>query len=269
MSPRDTSPPPAPDPLPAPAVDAHAHLEFTGVGIDTLIRDACTAGVTRMVTVGDSVPSSARCADTADTHPAVLASVAVHPNEVAGISEDDYAALDALARRGRVRAIGETGLDYYWGRVDPEVQREAFRRHIDLAVRHGLPVMIHDRDAHADVLAVLADTDTPVETVLHCFSGDARFAAQCLERGFVLSFAGTVTFRNAPELREAARLVPPEQLMVETDAPYLTPHPFRGRPNAPAMVAHTLRCLAEVRGEPVEAVCAATSATAERVYGSW
>ena len=235
------APPPLPEPLPAEVVDSHCHLDAMGVDIGQSLVDAATVGVTRLVTVGDTLESSRWCADTAAKHPQVIAAVAVHPNEVGGINESTWDGLAELAARPEVRAVGETGLDYYWGRVPADAQQEAFRRHIALAKQADLALVIHDRDAHADVLRVLAEEGAPEHTVFHCFSGDVEMARHCVRAGYVLSFAGTVTFKNAPALREAASVVPLNQLLVETDAPFLTPMPYRGRPNAPYLVPLTVR----------------------------
>jgi TatD DNase family protein len=198
--------------------------------------------------------------------------VAIHPNEAGagGATDEALAEIDRLAAQPRVRAVGETGLDRY--RTGPEgwaAQEVSFRTHIRIAKEHGRALVIHDREAHDEILRVLDDEGAPEHTVLHCFSGDARFAKACVERGFVLSFAGTVTFANAGELREAAALTPVERLLVETDAPFLTPMPYRGRPNASRLVPHTVRALAEVTGVEVAELCAGLTATAERVFGSW
>jgi TatD DNase family protein len=198
--------------------------------------------------------------------------VAVHPNEAGAGSatEAALAEIDRLARQPRVRAVGETGLDRYrTGEDGWAAQETSFRAHIDVAKRHGLALVVHDRDAHDEVLRVLADEGVPEHTVLHCFSGDAAFARACIERGYVLSFAGTLTFGNAGYLREAAALTPVDQLLVETDAPFLTPAPLRGRPNAPRLVPHTVRALAEVTGTDLGQLCRALTANAERVFGPW
>jgi TatD DNase family protein len=202
----------------------------------------------------------------------VFAAVALHPTRTATMTEADRAELEQLARAPRVVAVGETGLDYYWTRLDPtcsspETQREAYRWHIDLAKRVGKPLMIHDRDAHGDVLAVLKQEGAPQTVVFHCFSGDAAMARTCVDAGYVLSFSGTVTFRNARTLREAAVLVPEEQLLVETDAPFLTPHPHRGKANEPVNLPYTVWDLAALRGQDVAELAASSSAVAERVFG--
>jgi TatD DNase family protein len=190
----------------------------------------------------------------------------MHPTRTAAFSADDRAVVEELAARPRVVAVGETGLDYYWDYSPPAAQQEAFRWHIDLAKRVGLPLMIHDRDAHEDIYRILAEEGAPETVVFHCFSGDADFARRCVDAGYVLSFAGTVTFRNARALREAARLVPVYQMLVETDAPFLTPHPFRGRPNEPYAAAYTLADLAQLRGVDPAELAAAVAANAERVF---
>jgi len=266
---RAGSPPPLPEPLPAEVVDSHCHLDAMGVEVGQSLVDAASVGVTRVVTVGDTLESSRWCADTAARHPQVVATVAVHPNEVGGIDESTWDGLAELAARPEVRAVGETGLDYYWGRVPADAQQEAFRRHIALAKQAGKALVIHDRDAHADVLRVLAEEGAPEQTVFHCFSGDVDMARECVRSGYVLSFAGTVTFRNAPELREAAAVVPLDQLLVETDAPFLTPMPYRGRPNAPYLVPYTVRALAGVLSVHTEQLCEEVTRTAQRVFGSW
>jgi TatD DNase family protein len=285
---RRGEPPPSPEPLPFPAIDSHTHLDIVvgerpahGAGdegwpddaaVDAEIEAAAAVGVPRLVQVGVDVPSSRWSAALAARHPNVLAAVAVHPNE-AGAGAADEAALaeiDRLAAQPRVRAVGETGLDRY--RTGPEgwaVQEASFRAHIDIAKRHGVALVIHDRDAHQEILDVLDDEGAPEHTVFHCFSGDAAFATACVERGFVLSFAGTLTFGNAGYLREAAALTPVGQLLVETDAPFLTPMPHRGRPNASRLVPLTVRALAEVTGVEPDELCRQLTRTAERVFGTW
>jgi len=266
---RAGQPPPLPDPLPAEVLDSHCHLDAMGVDVGQSLSDAKRVGVTRVVTVGDTLASSTWCAATAAAHPEVVAAVAVHPNEVGGIDESTWDGLDALAARPEVRAVGETGLDYYWDRVPAGVQQEAFRRHIAMAKRYGKALVIHDRDAHADVLRVLAEEGAPDRTVFHCFSGDVEMARECVRAGYVLSFAGTLTFRNAGLLREAAAVVPVDQLLVETDAPFLTPMPYRGRPNAPYLVPLTVRALAGVLGVHIEHLCESITRTGQQVFGTW
>ena len=284
---RRGEPPPSPEPLPSPALDSHTHLDIvlgerpagddhgewaSDDAVDAEIAAAAAVGVPRLVQVGVDVASSRWSAALAERHPAVLAAVAVHPNEAgAGRATDGaLAEIDRLAAQPRVRAVGETGLDRY--RTGPEgwaAQEESFRAHIATAERHGLALVVHDRDAHDEVLRVLDEEGAPEHVVMHCFSGDPAFARACVARGFVLSFAGTLTFGNAGYLREAAALTPVGQLLVETDAPFLTPSPHRGRPNASRLVPHTVRALAEVTGTDVAELCAALTTTAERVFGRW
>ena len=285
---RRDEPPPAPEPLPFPAIDSHTHLDIVvgerpahGAGdegwpaeaeVDAEIAAAMTVGVPRLVQVGVDVPSSRWSAALAARHPNVLAAVAVHPNEAGNGAADDaaLAEIDRLAALPRVRAVGETGLDRY--RTGPEgwaAQEASFRAHIDIAKRHGIALVIHDREAHDEILEVLDDEGAPERTVFHCFSGDPAFARACVDRGFVLSFAGTLTFGNAGYLREAAAQTPIGQLLVETDAPFLTPMPYRGRPNASRLVPHTVRTLADVTGVELTELCQILTATAEQVFGPW
>jgi TatD DNase family protein len=228
---------------------------------------AAAVGVVRAITVGDTIAASQWCVAAANEHPDVYAAVAVHPTEIAGLDDDGYAELERLAHDPRVVAVGETGLDYYWDRTQPADQQHHFRRHIELAKRVGKPLMIHDRDAHADVLHILREEGAPDQVVFHAFSGDAAMAAECVAAGYVLSFPGVVTFRNAPDLREAAAVVPLEHLLAETDAPFLTPHPMRGRPNAPCLLPFTVRGLAAAGGHDLDALCAAITANGTRVFG--
>lgn len=261
-------PPPAPAPLPVPTLDSHCHLDaMADSDIATVLAAARGVGITRVVTAGDSAASSRWAAHTAAEYPDVWATVAIHPNETASVLPGDLAEIERLARLDEVRGVGETGLDYVRDLSSPATQQESFRWHIDLAKRVGKALVIHDRNAHADVLRILSEEGPPERTVFHCFSGDADIARQALDAGYVLSFAGTVTFTNAPALREAAALVPLEALLVETDAPFLAPVPFRGRPNAPYLVPHTVRMLAQVQRRELAGVCAGITATAARVFG--
>jgi len=256
--------------------DAHAHLDAmaTRVGgrpdaafVAATMADARAAGVTKVITVGDTVASSRWCVAAAHEHPDVYAAVAVHPTEIAGLDDDGYAELERLARDPRVVAVGETGLDYYWQRTEPADQQEHFRRHIDLAKRLGKPLMIHDRDAHADVLRVLREEGAPDQVVFHAFSGDAAMARDCADAGWVLSFSGVVTFRNAPQLRAAAAAVPSGQVLIETDAPFLTPHPHRGTPNAPRLLPLTLAALAEAQAADPADLAATIAGTGRQLFG--
>jgi len=276
--------PPAPESLPRAVLDSHTHLDITvseagvpGGGpaddpVAVAIALAAKVGVDRLVQVGVDVASSRWGADTADEYPAVLATVALHPNEAPRLSDLDEALreIESLAARDRVRGIGETGMDFFrTGDEGRAAQEQSFRAHIAIAKRYDKTLVIHDRDAHADVLRILDDEGAPDRVVLHCFSGDADFARECVRRGYLLSFAGTVTFGSATALRAAAALTPVDQMLVETDAPYLTPMPYRGRPNASYLIPLTVRSLAETTGTDLGDLCAAISATGERVFGPW
>jgi TatD DNase family protein len=282
--------PPEPDPLPLPVVDDHTHVDIPAgrredwpehgaagdeTDVEALLAMAARAGVPRAVQIGCDLPSSRLTVELVDRHPQLLGGVALHPNEAprvaaAGGLDAAMDELEQLAKHPRIRVIGETGLDFY--RTGPEgvaAQEDSFRRHIDLAKRLDLTLQIHDRDAHDDVLRVLDDEGAPPRTVFHCFSGDAVMARRCVEAGYVLSFAGPVTFKNAQGLRDALAVTPLDHLQVETDAPYLTPTPFRGRPNASYLVPHTVRAMAQVLNVDVPALCTALAATSTRLYGSW
>jgi len=270
---------PLPEPLPVTTVDSHAHLEIiTDTAPDSpeigeILTQAKSVGVDRVVQVGYSAEQSQWCVDAAEYwNDTVLAAVALHPNE-APVVEDlqsDLAIIAKLAEHPRVRAIGETGLDYF--RTPPElrgVQQESFKWHIELAKRTNKALVIHDRDSHDDILSILLEVGAPEKTVFHCFSGDVAMAKICIDRGYILSFAGTVTFKNAPQLREAVKLVPIQQLLVETDSPFLTPSPHRGKLNTPAQIAAIVRAIARERGEDLAEVATAVGANAERVFGSF
>jgi TatD DNase family protein len=269
--------PPAPEPLAVPVFDSHTHLDITmqevgGETVDSLLERAVKAGVDRVVQVGVDVASSRWSAELAGRDPRVLAAVAIHPNDAPLLSDLDGALreIEALAGQPRVRGIGETGLDTFrTGAEGRAAQEESFRAHIAIAKRYGKALIIHDRDAHADVLRVLDSEGAPETVILHCFSGDAEFAAACVRRGHLLSFAGTATFANARDLRAAAAVTPLDQILVETDAPYLTPVPHRGRPNASYLIPLTVRSLAETMGADLDRLCAAISANGERALGSW
>jgi TatD DNase family protein len=259
-----------PEPLPVPVVDAHTHLDACGAkdsaDVSTMVDRAASAGVTRVITVADDLGSARWVAEASTWDDRVFAAVALHPTRTSAFSAEDQAVLERLAAQPRVVCVGETGLDYYWDYAPPDAQQAAFRWHIDLSKRIGKPLMIHCRDAHEDVLRILAEEGAPSTVVFHCFSGDADIARRCVAAGYLLSFAGTVTFRNANALRAAAELVPVESILVETDAPFLTPHPFRGRPNEPYAAAYTIRDLASLRGVDVAELAAAVNANAERVF---
>jgi TatD DNase family protein len=270
---------PLPEPLPVAVADAHAHLEIVtndtpdSDAVRKVLDEAKSVGVDRIVQVGYSAEQSEWCAALADLYPGrVLAAVALHPNE-APVVEDlaaDMAIIERLAHLPRVRAIGETGLDYF--RTPPElrgVQQESFKWHIELAKKTNKALVIHDRDSHEDVLSVLLEVGAPEKTVFHCFSGDVEMAKTCIERGYILSFAGTMTFKNAPALREAVKLVPYSQLLVETDSPFLAPTPHRGMQNTPAQIPSIIRAMAAERGDDLSELCDALSKNTERTFGSF
>lgn len=273
MTPRKGDPPPLPDPLPHPVVDAHTHLDACGAtdeaGVAAAMKRAAEVGVRQVVTVADDIDAAHWAVRAAGWHPDVYAAVALHPTRTHPDVFDDAAksTLTELAAHPRVRAIGETGLDYYWDFAPPrDQQRDAFAWHIDLAEKTGKPVMIHDRDAHDDVLDVLAATRPTGTVIFHCFSGDAAMAKLCVDNGWYLSFAGNLTFKNATALAEAAAAIPLEHMLVETDAPFLTAHPFRGRPNEPYLLPYVVRRVAESHGRDLTEVCARLAATAASVY---
>ena len=268
---RDETPPPPPEPLAVPVLDSHCHLDIAGVPVAEALEIARSVGITTVIQVGVDVPSSQWSALTAAEHDGVWAAVALHPNSagLGAATDEALREIERLAGLPQVRAVGETGLDYY-RTTDPAAQarqQESFRAHIAIAKATGTALVIHDRDSHDDVLRVLAEEGAPERTVFHCFSGDAAMARVCADRGYVMSFAGTVTFANAEGLREAAVVAPIDLILVETDAPFLTPAPFRGRPNAPYLVPHTVRALARTKGVEVDELCRASRATGERVFG--
>jgi TatD DNase family protein len=275
--------PAAPEPLPFPVVDNHTHLDHQirgGLLISPgeALDRAAAVGVTRVLQVGCDVEGSRWAVEAARSYGAVAAAVAIHPNDAARLGSPAHGGSDALLAAGlaeidrlaadpHVRAIGETGLDYF--RTGEELrpfQHHSFREHIRIAKRHDRTLMIHDRDAHDDVLAVLDDEGFPDRWVMHCFSGDADFARRCVERGAFLSFAGTLTFKNAPNLREALASTPPERVLVETDAPFLTPEPYRGRPNASYLVPFTVRAMATELGVDLETWCRQIAANTDAAY---
>jgi TatD DNase family protein len=256
-------------------IDSHTHLDACGCvtaeDVRAVMDRAAAVGVHTAVTVADDLDSARWVLTAAAADPRVVAAVALHPTRANVLDEAARAEIEKLAASPRVVAVGETGLDYYWPEhdadcADPGVQREAFAWHIDLAKRLGKPVMIHDRDAHDDVLRVLREEGAPEQVIFHCFSGDAELARACADAGYYMSFAGPVTFRNAVALREAAVLAPAELLLVETDAPFLTPHPHRGRANEPYCLPWTVRGIAAARGVDAEVVAEATRTNAERVF---
>ena len=274
----DRQPAPLPEPLNVKCVDAHAHIEIItnsapdAPEIGKVLADAKSVGIDRIVQVGYSAEQSEWGVKLAEHWPNVLAAVALHPNEAPVVAdlEADLSKIEELSTHPRVRAIGETGLDFF--RTEPalqERQKYSFRRHIELAKSVNKALVIHDRDAHCAVLDLLTEEGAPEKTIFHCYSGDAEMARECIEKGYILSFAGTLTFKNAPALREAVKLVPIDQLLVETDSPFLAPMPHRGSLNTPAQIPTILRFMAEERGDDVDELAAAISDNCERLFGSF
>lgn len=276
---RDLSRPQSPEPLPVPVYDNHTHLEFED-GLEVLdplesLDRAAAVGVRGVVQVGTDLETSRWGAQLAAADPRVLAAVALHPNEAPklfaqGQLSAQLSEIARLAAQPRVRAVGETGLDFFrTGEDGRDAQVESFEAHIDIAKANNIAMQIHDRDAHDEVVATLKRIGAPARTVFHCFSGGAELARICNDRGWYMSFAGTMTFKNAPALREALQVAKPELVLVETDAPFLTPEPFRGRPNSPYLMPHTVRRMAETLGVELDELCARLVANTEKVYGSW
>ncbi|MEI6407508.1 MAG: TatD family hydrolase [Actinomycetes bacterium] len=270
---------PLPEPLRVRCADSHAHLEIVtnaepdSQAVADVLAEAAMVGIDRVVQVGYSAEQSEWSVKCAESWPGkVLAAVALHPNEAPVVDdlEKDFAIIERLAAHPRVRAIGETGLDFF--RTPPELQERqtySFKRHIALAKQVDKALVIHDRDAHRAVLDTLAEVGAPLQTIFHCYSGDVEMAVECIEKGYILSFAGTVTFKNAPALREAVKLVPISQLLVETDAPFLAPMPHRGSLNTPAQIPNILRAIAVERGEDESYLAQAISDNVERIFGSF
>ena len=259
-----------------PLVDAHTHLDACGArtpeDVRRIVDRAAAVGVQAVVTIADDLNSARWAAAATEWDPRVYAAVGLHPTRADALTDAARLEIEELASAPRVVAIGETGMDLYWpGKLDgcaqPADQREAFAWHIDLAKRVGKPLMIHNREADEDVLDVLRAEGAPETVIFHCFSSGPQMARICLEAGWILSLSGTVSFKNAHALREAATLIPPGQLLVETDAPFLTPHPFRGAPNEPYCLPYTVRALADLLDLPAAQVAQDSAATARRVYG--
>ncbi|MGY0017934.1 TatD family hydrolase [Streptomyces sp. cg35] len=286
---KDVTPPPLPAPLAVEVADSHTHLDMQAGTVEEGLAKAASVGVTTVVQVGCDLAGSRWAAETAEAHPQVHATVALHPNEAPRIVHGDpdgwsrqgareplgdagldeaLAEIDRLAALAHVKGVGETGLDHF--RTGPEgkaAQERSFRAHIEIAKRHGKALVIHDREAHSDVLRVLKEEGAPERTVFHCYSGDAEMAQVCAQNGYFMSFAGNVTFKNAQPLRDALAVAPLELVLVETDAPFLTPAPYRGRPNAPYLIPITLRAMAAVKDVTEEALATSVSANTARAFG--
>jgi len=271
--------PDLPEALPHPVVDNHCHLDIARrneapLPVDEAVALAASVGVTRIVQIGCDLVGARWAAQTAEQHPQVVAGVSLHPNEVPRLAAEGrlavaLAEIERLARSSeRVRAVGETGLDYYRTEADGRpAQHESFRAHIEMAKALDKTLVVHDRDAHADVVRLIDEVGAPERWVMHCFSGDAGFARDCLDRGAFLSFAGTVTFKNAEPLREALRVAPSDRILVETDAPYLAPMPHRGRTNASYLVPLTVRSMAASRACDLDGLCRAIEANTDLAFG--
>ncbi len=267
---REGEAPPVPEPLRVAVADSHCHLDIMGGSVADQLALARSVGIDTVVQVGIDVPSSQLSVKVAGEHEAVWATVALHPNEAGrgAASEEALAEIASLATDPAVVAVGETGLDHY--RTGPDghrMQEESFRAHIRIAKDSGKALVIHDRDAHDDVIRVLRSEGAPERVVFHCYSGDAAMARVCADEGWYLSFAGPVTFKPNHDLREAAAVCPQDRLLVETDAPFLTPVPYRGRPNAPYLVPLTVRALGVVREEDLDELCGAIAANGRRAFG--
>lgn len=267
--------PPAPEPLPG-LIDAHTHLDACGAtdaeSIRVILDRAAAVGVEKVVTIADDLEAAEWAVGAAHADPRVYAAVALHPTRANALDDEAKRTLERLATDPRVVAVGETGIDMYWpgkldGCADEATQREAFAWHIDLAKRVGKPLMIHNRDGDAEVLDMLRSEGAPETVIFHCFSSDAAMARTCADHGWLMSLSGTVSFRNAHALREAAAIIPAELLLVETDAPFLTPHPFRGAPNESYCLPYTVRALAEIRNSSAAEIAAVTSENASKSYG--
>jgi TatD DNase family protein len=271
--------PPAPEPLRVAVADSHTHLDMQSGSVADAVAQAAAVGVDTLVQVGCDLAGSRWAAETAAAWDRIWASVALHPNEAPRVADRasgggragldaEIDAIDALAALPQVLGVGETGLDYFrTGPEGVEDQQHSFRRHIDIAKRRGKALVIHDRDAHADVLRILAEEGAPSTVVFHCYSGDAEMAEVCAEHGYYMSFAGTVSYKSAQNLRDAVAVAPRELLLVETDAPFLTPVPYRGRPNAPYLIPVTLRAMAAARGDDEDQLAAAIAANTARAFG--
>ncbi|MGW7572550.1 TatD family hydrolase [Streptomyces sp. NPDC054765] len=290
MAPQDkNTPPPLPEPLRVAVADSHTHLDMQESTVEEALAKAASVGVTTVVQVGCDLAGSRWAAETAAAHDSVHATVALHPNEAPRIVLGDpdgwsrqgareaggdaaldaaLAGIDELAALPQVRGIGETGLDHF--RTGPDgraAQERSFRAHIEIAKRHGKALVIHDREAHDDVLRILREEGAPERVVFHCYSGDAEMAEVCAAAGYFMSFAGNVTFKNAQPLRDALAVAPPELVLVETDAPFLTPAPYRGRANAPYLIPVTLRAMAEVKAVTEDHLATAIAANTARAFG--
>lgn len=251
--------------------DTHAHLEDDQLDAirEQVLQRARAAGVTRILAVGTTVASSRACLELAQGHAGIYAAVGIHPNHCQQAAEGDWQAIVELCHQSRVVALGETGLDRYWDYAPFELQQDYFERHLRLSQETDLPFIVHMRDCGPEIVAMLeaAKRHGPLRGVMHSFTGDLSLAQHCLDLGLHISFAGMLTFKKSDELRSVAARIPADRLLIETDSPYLSPHPHRGRrPNEPALIVHTARCLAELRGVPLEELARQTTCNALRLF---
>jgi len=251
-------------------IDTHAHLDWSSYrdDLNSVIETARNEGVGRIITVGTCLESSRRAVSIAQAHENVFATAGWHPNDVSDVTDDLWSQLEETAAQPEVVAIGETGLDFYRDSTPPDTQREFFSRHLDLAERLARPVVLHIRESAEEALAFIEQRRPKASLIWHCFSGTAEQAARAVQMDMSFSVGGSLTYRKNDELRGAVAGIPPERIMLETDCPFLVPHPLRGkvRRNEPAMVVHTLRVLAQLLGSPPEAIAATTTANARRVF---
>lgn len=274
--------PPAPEPLEVAIYDNHCHLEFVfdeDLGVmpwNENLDIAQGVGIKGVVQVGVTLESSKWCAELATKDPRVLAAVALHPNEAPLYENFEnldaaIAEIESLAVQPRVRAIGETGLDFFRTEGDNSIklQQHSFEEHIRIAKENNIALMIHDRDAHDDVVSTLKRVGAPDKVVFHCYSGDTELARICADNGWYMSFAGNITIKRNQHLRDSLAMAPKDLILIETDAPFLAPEPFRGRPNAPYLVPVTARFMADVRGEDLNQLCSQLALNTETVYGDW
>lgn len=249
-------------------IDTHAHLDFEKFqdNIDEILDNAKAVGVEKIIIPGVTLEDTHKIIDLIEKYDNLYGAVAVHPSEAKGWQEEYYPILLEYAQHDKVVAIGETGLDYYWDKTFKETQQHVFRRHLELAEELNIPVIVHDRESHADVLEILKEFPE-VKGVMHCFSGSAEFALECVKIGYYIALGGPITFKNAVKPKEVAKMVPIEKLLLETDSPFLAPHPFRGKDNDPSKIILVAETIAEIKGLSVEEVANITSQNAERLFG--
>jgi len=249
-------------------IDTHAHLDFEKFqeNLDEILENAKFVGVEKIIIPGVTLEDTPKIINLIEKYDNLFGAVAVHPSEAKGWQEEYYGILKEHAQHEKIVAIGETGLDYYWDATFKETQQHVFRRHLELAEELNLPVIIHDRESHADILTILKEFPE-VKGVMHCFSGNAEFAEECVKIGYYIALGGPVTFKNAKEAKEVAQKIPLEKLVLETDSPYLAPHPFRGKENDPSKIILVAETIAEIKGLSVEEVGEITSENAENLFG--